>query len=180
EEKAGTIVAVNPENVEFSAGVLGGIAGLFFGGPILAAVLAVAANYGSKRENEAGDAVRAIAKTAIESFNFLSGVNSKYDVAGKAGDSLDNVVSKIKASDDSDTVSKVTDTLTDLKSKVVEISDEYDLVAKAKQALGVAGELADTAIDKSLELEKEYSVTEKVKEKVQKAIDGAQDAAKKV
>lgn len=49
----------------------------------MAAVLAVAANYGSKRDNEAGQAVRAIAANAIEAFNFITTVNSKYDVTGK-------------------------------------------------------------------------------------------------
>lgn len=50
---------------------------------MLAALLAVAANYGSKRDNEAGQAVRAVAANAIEAFNFLSTVNSKYDVTGE-------------------------------------------------------------------------------------------------
>lgn len=57
--------------------------GFFVGGPFLAAVLAIAANYGSKQENEAGDAVRAVGKTAIEAFNFLTNVNTKYDVTGE-------------------------------------------------------------------------------------------------
>lgn len=39
------------------------------------------------------------------------------------------------------------------------------------QALGVAGELADTAIEKGIELEKEYKVTDKVTEKIKKSID---------
>ncbi|CAM9680606.1 unnamed protein product [Discosporangium mesarthrocarpum] len=177
--KPATIVTVNTENVEFSAGLLGGFTGFVIGGPVLGALLAVAANYGSKRENEAGEAVRAIAKNAIEAFNFLSGVNSKYDVAGKAGASLEDAVSKIKESDDTETVTKVQDTLSNLTKQATKLSEEYDLAAKAKQALGVAGELTDTAIEKSLELEKEYSITSKVKEAAQKAIDGAQDAAKK-
>lgn len=58
-------------------------AGFVIGGPVLAAILAVAANYGSKRENEVGVAVRAVAKSAIDTFNFLSTINSKYDVTGE-------------------------------------------------------------------------------------------------
>lgn len=61
----------------------------------------------------------------------------------------------------------------DLTSQATKLSSEYDLPAKAKQALGVAGELADTAIVKGIELEKEYKVTEKVKDAVKKSIDGA-------
>ena len=58
--------------------------GFFVGGPVLAAVLAVAANYGSKQENEAGEAMRGISANAIEAFNFLTNINSKYDVTGES------------------------------------------------------------------------------------------------
>ena len=58
-------------------------AGFFIGGPVIGALAAVAANYGSKRDNEAGQAVRAIASNAIEAFNFLMTINTKYDVTGE-------------------------------------------------------------------------------------------------
>lgn len=57
--------------------------GFIVGGPFLAAVLAVAANYGSKQQNEAGDAVRAVGKTGIEILNFWTNINAKYDVTGE-------------------------------------------------------------------------------------------------
>lgn len=44
----------------------------------------MAANYGSKQENEAGDAVRGIGKNAIEAFNFWTTLNAKYDVTGES------------------------------------------------------------------------------------------------
>lgn len=47
-------------------------------------MLAVAANYGSKQENEAGEAMRGISANAIEAFNFLTNINSKYDVTGES------------------------------------------------------------------------------------------------
>lgn len=93
--------------------------------------------------------------------------------SGKAASSLDDAVTKLKESSESgETIEKVEKTLKDLSSKAGEISTEYDIPAKAKQALGVAGELADTAIDKGIELEKEYKVTEKVTDAVKKTIDG--------
>lgn len=83
-------------------------------------------------------------------------------------------MSKLKTSGDSgETIEKVEKTVKDLTSQATKLSSEYDLAAKAKQALGVAGELADTAIVKGIELEKEYKVTEKVKDAVKKSIDGA-------
>lgn len=65
-------------------------------------------------------------------------------------------------------------TVKDLSSQATKLSSDYDLPAKAKQALGVAGELADTAIVKGIELEKEYKVTDKVKDAVKKSIDSTQ------
>lgn len=83
------------------------------------------------------------------------------------------MVTKLKSSPDSaDTIGKVEETVKSLTSQASKLSSEYDLPAKARQALGVAGELADTAIDKGIELEKEYKVTDKVKDAVKKSIDG--------
>lgn len=42
--------------------------------------------------------------------------------------------------------------------QAAQLAEEYDLLAKGKQALGVVGEVADTAIAKTVELEKEYKV----------------------
>ncbi|CAM9883024.1 unnamed protein product [Ectocarpus fasciculatus] len=151
-------------------------AGFFVGGPVLAAVLAVAANYGSKQENEAGVAVRGVSANAIEAFNFLTSLNSKYDVTGKAGAQLDKAVTELKTTGEAgDTIEKVEKTVKDLTSQATKLSSEYDLPAKAKQALGVAGELADTAIVKGIELEKEYKVTDKVKDSIKKSIDSAKN-----
>ncbi|CAM9903768.1 unnamed protein product [Ectocarpus sp. 13 AM-2016] len=176
ETKGALTVAVNTENTEFSAGVLGGLAGFFVGGPVLAAVLAVAANYGSKQENEAGVAVRGVSANAIEAFNFLTTLNSKYDVTGKAGAQLDKAVTELKSNGEAgDTIEKVEKTVKDLTSQATKLSSEYDLPAKAKQALGVAGELADTAIVKGIELEQEYKVTDKVKDSIKKSINSAKN-----
>ncbi|CAN0349201.1 unnamed protein product [Ascophyllum nodosum] len=170
KEKA-PLVAVNTENTEFSAGLLGGIAGFFIGGPVIAALLAVVANCGSKRDNEAGQAVRSIAANAIEALNFITTVNSKYDVTGKAGASLDDAVAKLKERGEAgETIGKMEKTMKDITSQASKLSRDYGLPAKAKQVLGAAGELADTAIDKGIELEKEFKVTEKVKEAVQKSV----------
>jgi hypothetical protein len=49
-----------------------------------------------------------------------------------------------------------------LITQAKQLASEYDLAAKTKQALGVVGELADTAIVKTVELEKEYDVVAKV------------------
>ena len=90
---------------------------------------------------------------------------------GKAGASLDDAVAKLKENGEAgETIGKLEKTVKDITSQASKLSRDYDLPAKAKQALGAAGELADTAIDKGIELEKEFKVTEKVKEAVQKSV----------
>lgn len=68
---------------------------------------------------------------------------------GKAGQQLDKAVSELKTSGEAgETIEKVEKTVKELTTQATKLSTDYDLPAKAKQALGVAGELADTAIVK--------------------------------
>ena len=90
---------------------------------------------------------------------------------GKVGASLDDAVAKLKENGEAgETIGKLEKTVKDITSQASKLSRDYDLPAKAKQALGAVGELADTAIDKGIELEKEFKVTEMVKEAVQRSV----------
>ncbi|KAG5177124.1 hypothetical protein JKP88DRAFT_249037 [Tribonema minus] len=171
----GSLVIINKENVEFGAGVVAGVAGLVVGGPVLAVLLSVAANFGSKQENEVGDAVRGITTAALSAFNFFAGLNAKYDVTGAAASTLGGAVSKLKESDETNALEKVEGTVKEVTSKAAKLADEYDLLAKGKQALGVVGEIADTAIVKTVELEKEYKVVDKVADSVKKAVQSTKE-----
>ncbi len=70
----GPLVIVNPENVEFSAGMLGAVVGYIVGGFWSGAVVAMVANIGSKHEYKYGSTVRGLGKSAIESLNILNEV----------------------------------------------------------------------------------------------------------
>lgn len=153
--------------------MVGGLAGLVTGGPLLAVILSVAANYGSKQQNDVGDAVRGLSKSAIDFFNFLNSLNSKYDVTGQAGKSVQGYVGKLKESDESKSLERVGESIKVVTDSAKKLADEYDIVAKGKQALGVVGELADTAIIKTAELEKEYKVVDTVGAKLKDAVKTA-------
>jgi hypothetical protein len=112
------LVPASPENIEFGAGVVGGIAGLVVGGPLLAVILSLAANYGSKQKNDVGDAVRGLSSTAINTFNWLSSLNAKYDVTGQASSALGDAVDKLKQTDDTKALDKVETSLKDATAKV--------------------------------------------------------------
>ena len=177
----GKIVPIKEETIEFTAGLIGGAAGFAIGGPVLAAVGAAAANYASKSDNEAGDVVGAVSKSAIEVYNYLATLDAKYEVLGKAQKSLESALDKLKAQDnvDPEAIEKVEAALASTKSKIEEINDEYDLVGTGATALGVVGDLVEKTIKKIGELNEEYMLTDKAKAALASAVDKAKDAAAK-
>jgi len=177
----GKLVPVKEETVEFTAGLIGGAAGLFIGGPVLAAIGAAAANYIAKSDNDAGVAVGAISKSAIEIYNYLATLDSKYEVLGKAKSSLETALDKLKAQDKVDpaTIEKVETALASTTEKIAEINDEYDLVGSGMTALGVIGDLVEKTVKKVGELNEEYDLTDKAKKALSSAVDKAKEAASK-
>lgn len=180
-EPAGALVPIKEETVEFTAGLLGGAAGFVIGGPVLGALGAAAANFAAKTDQEVGEVVSAVSKSAIEVYNYLAKLDAKYELLGKAQDSLQTALDKVKSSEsvDPETVKKVEKALDSTSSKIKEINEEYDLVGAGSTALGVVGDLVEKAVKKAGELNSEYDLTDKAKESLSKAVDKAKDAAKK-
>eukprot|EP00566_Odontella_aurita_P021953 CAMPEP_0113545382 /NCGR_PEP_ID=MMETSP0015_2-20120614/11230_1 /TAXON_ID=2838 /ORGANISM="Odontella" /LENGTH=231 /DNA_ID=CAMNT_0000445741 /DNA_START=57 /DNA_END=752 /DNA_ORIENTATION=- /assembly_acc=CAM_ASM_000160 len=179
-EPAGALVPIKEETVEFTAGLLGGAAGFLVGGPILGAIGAAAANFASKTDQEVGEVVSAVSKSAIEVYNYLAKLDTKYELLGKAQDSLESALEKVKSSEqvDPETVKKVETALASTKSKITEINEEYDLVGAGSTALGVVGDLVEKAVKKAGELNSEYALTDKATASLSTAVSKAKDAAK--
>jgi hypothetical protein len=177
----GKLVPVKEETVEFAAGLIGGAAGLLIGGPVLAAIGAAAANYIAKSDNDAGVAVGAVSKSAIEIYNYLATLDGKYEVLGKAKSSLETALDKLKSQDrvDPATIEKVETALASTTEKISEINDEYDLVGSGMTALGVIGDLVEKTVKKVGELNEEYDLTDKAKKALSSAVDKAKEAASK-
>lgn len=177
----GALVPIKEETVEFTAGILGGVAGFAIGGPVLGAIGAAAANYASKSENEVSDVISAVSKSSIQVYNYLATLDEKYEVLNKAKGSLDSALSKLKSQDNVDpaTLDKVEKALASTKSKIEEVNDEYDLVGGGVTALGVIGDLVEKAVKKAGELNEEYKLTDKAQDALKSAVDKAQDAAAK-
>ena len=104
---------------------------------------------------DAGIALRGFGKAVIESWNFLATLNEKYDLTGKAAETIKSTVNKAAAENES--FDQVTKTLDSTVSKVSEINKEFDLLTKAKQALVAAGTLTDAALEKIEELNAKVS-----------------------
>ncbi|KAI2500956.1 hypothetical protein MHU86_13501 [Fragilaria crotonensis] len=176
----GKLVPIKEETVEFTAGILGGAAGFLIGGPVLGAVGAAAANYASKLDNDVADVISGISKTSIQVYNYLTQLDSKYEILTKAKASLEDSLTKLKAqgSVDPATIEKVESALATTTSKIAEINDEYDLVGAGTTALGVIGDLVEKAVKKAGELNEEYKLSDKAKEALSSAVAKAKEAAK--
>lgn len=144
------LVPIEKTTVENAAAVTGGFVGFALGGPVVALFLAAVSNYVVKKDNDAGAALRGFGKVVIESYNYLTTVNNKYDLTSKASETLKSTVSK--AASEYESLDQVTKTLDTTVTKVSEINKEFDLVTKAKQALVAAGTLSDAAFEKVDEL----------------------------
>ena len=181
KSSGGALVPIKEETVEFTAGILGAVAGLAIGGPVLAAIGAAAANYAAKTESDVSDVVSAVSKTSIQVYNYLSTLDEKYEVLDKAKGSLSSALDKLKSQDnvDPETIKKVEDALATTKAKITEVNDEYDLVGGGVTALGVIGDLVEKAVKKAGELNEEYALTTKAQEALKTAVDKAKDAADK-
>lgn len=176
----GALVAISEDSVQFTAGVLGGVAGFALAGPVGATIGAGFANFASKTvEDDVGDVIKTLSKTSLEVYNYMVKLDNKYTVLKKAQDTLQSTYDGIKDSDsvDPETIQKVEKALADTTSKITEVNDEYDIVGAGLQALGIVGDITEKAVLKTVELNKEYKLTDKGIEAVKKLIDRVQASA---
>ncbi|GMH72324.1 hypothetical protein TrRE_jg5930 [Triparma retinervis] len=175
----GALVPISEESVQFTAGIIGGVAGFALAGPVGATIGAGFANFASKTEEDVGDIVKNLSKTSLEVYNYMVKLDNKYEVLKKSQEALQASYDNIKDSEtvDPETVSKVEKALADTTSKITEINDEYDIVGAGLQALGIVGDITEKAVIKTVELNKEYKLTDKGIEAVQRLIDKVKESA---
>lgn len=166
-----SIIPVDKENVENAAAFTGGILGFVLAGPVGGIILAALTNYVSKKENESGEALRGIGKTVVESVNFLRKLNGKYQVTDKVAETVS------KAVDTGD--NEVIGTVKTASSKVKELNDEYDLVGKGKDVIGVAKTLSEAALEKIEELNSKYDFIELAKKTANTAVEKIKEQTEK-
>ena len=145
------LVPLEKTNIQNAAAVTGGIVGFALGGPIIGLILAALSNYVSKKEDsDYGVALRGFGKTVIESYNFLTTLNDKYDATGAASTRLDKFLTSAEI--ESEGFSKFTKSVDSIGTKVKEINSEFDLVGRGKQIVIAASTLSDAALEKLEEL----------------------------
>ena len=162
----GALVAVNQNNIEFSAGTIGGLAGLYLGGPVLAALLGGTTNYLSRKDvDSASSAVKGVATKGIEAYNYIGKLLINNDVSGKLKSSLAN-----SSPDAMDSIESTWKTVSDK-------ADELAVVDIAARALGVTGDALEKIVDAALAYAEENGVADKVKAASSDALTKAKAAA---
>ena len=157
------------ENVESVAGVTGGVLGFLFFGPVVGLGLAAVSMYVSKKDNDGGEAVRGVSRSVLDAVNYFSKLNNKFDVTGKVGGKLAEVVD----SNESEAVVKVKEVL----GKVSEVNSQYGLLDKGKEAIAAASKLSVDVIEKAEEYNAKYDIVGLAKDAAQKAADKAKELA---
>ncbi|KAL3798691.1 hypothetical protein HJC23_004442 [Cyclotella cryptica] len=183
------IVPINEATVQFTAGLLGATAGFLLGGPILSAILAATTNYLSRKEDDTSSSVRngneattvatspkkivdTASQTALLLYNYLARFEKENNVVDTTFRLMEGAVDKLKTMDSpaSSTIVQLETTLGDIAKKVEEWNDDYDFVNGAGTVLNSVGDLVEVSVDKVVELNEEYRLTERVGEVVRETV----------
>ena len=164
------IVPINEATVQFTAGTIGGVAGLVVGGPVVAALSATIFNYLSRKDEDKSSSstspkkiVDTAALTALHFYNFLAQFEKDNKIVDSAFKLMEKVVDKAKESEGAgDVLATLESTLGGVMSKVEELNDDYDLIGGAGTVLGSFGDLLEVGLDKVVEANEEYKFTERV------------------
>lgn len=163
------LVKVSEENKLTTASVVGGLAGLWFGGLWLGAGVFAATTFltRSDKDSDVSKAVQGIAGAGLEVLNFAAGLNAKYEITGSVGTALTDALENAKTNPDTKVVAEP---VSNLLQGVGDAIGSVDQDVGIKDTLGSiatsASELAYTATSTVAELNDKYKVTDKIKEKV--------------
>ena len=188
------LVPINESTVQFTAGTLGAVAGLLLGGgPFLAIFLSATANYLSRKDDDFQPGksdvatatspkriVDAASQTALLVYNFLAQFERDNKIVDGTLKLFEGAVDKAKQSEESgESIIALESTLGGVAKTIEGLNDDFDLVGGAGTVLNSVGDLIETSVDKVVELNKEYKLTERVGGIVKGAVDKAMDMENK-
>mmetsp|Transcript_8967 Transcript_8967/g.12857 ORF Transcript_8967/g.12857 Transcript_8967/m.12857 type:complete len:427 (-) Transcript_8967:99-1379(-) len=196
------LVPINDSTIQFTAGALGLTAGLVLGGPLLAIFLSATANYLSRKDddvvpssqsttNDDDDStatttptasssspkriVDAASQTALYLYNFLAQFERDNKIVDNTLQLLESSVSKAKQSSEEtgETITAIESTIGGLTKSAQELNDQYDLVGGAGTVLNSVGDLVEDSVDRVIDLNEQFRLTERVGGVVSESVKGA-------
>merc|ERR1719188_295528 len=174
-----SLVKVTDENVKTTASLLGGLVGFLVGGIWVGGALFAAASYFTRKDDDdISKALKGVASTGLEALNFGAAMNDKYSVTGKIGGAFTDAVDGVKSDSNKKTFDQVGEVVDGIKGAIKSVDDDVGIKDTAGSLVTSASDLAYQAIEKVVDLNKEYKVTDQLKEKVDEAVSKASGGAK--
>ena len=185
------LVPINESTVQFTAGALGATAGLLLGSPFLAIFLSATANYLSRKDDNIQSSgndgnittatspkriVDTASQTVLLIYNFLAQFERDNKIVDGTFKVFEGAVDKAKQNEESgEAIIALESTLGGLVTTIEQLNEDYDLVGGAGTVLNSVGDLVETGVDKVVELNEEYKLSDRVggivKDAVEKALD---------
>jgi len=170
------LVPINESTVQFTAGALGLTAGLVLGGPLLAIFLSATANYLSRKDDEPQPGkeesatstspkriVDTASQTALLIYNFLAQFERENKIVDGTFKLIEGAVDKAKQSEEGgETIASLENTLGGVAKSVEKLNEDFDLVGGAGTVLNSVGDLVEDSVDKVIDLNDQFKLTERV------------------
>jgi len=178
------LVPINESTVQFTAGALGLTAGLVLGGPLLAIFLSATANYLSRKDDEPQPGkeesatstspkriVDTASQTALLIYNFLAQFERDNKIVDGTFKLIEGAVDKAKQSEEGgETIASLENTLGGVAKSVEKLNEDFDLVGGAGTVLNSVGDLVEDSVDKVVDLNDQFKLTERVGSVVKGAV----------
>lgn len=171
-----SLVKVTPENTQTTASIVGGLAGLSLGGIWVGAglftVVAYLARNGDK-DDEVNKAINGASAAGLEAINYVAGINDKYGVTSGIGNAINTSLENAKTGPNKEIATAVSNFF----EGSAEAIESVDKEVKIKDSVGAVAistsELANKAVIKVLDLNKQYKVTDRIKATIEEATSSA-------
>jgi len=168
------LVKVTEENTRTTAGLIGGVVGLLTGGVWVGAGLFAVTSYLTRKDDDVSTVLKSTSASALEVLNFGSYLNDKYSVTSGVGDAFNKVLE-----DNPETKKRVDGVF----EGVAEAYESVDKDIGIKDSLGTiltsGGELASQAVEKVIEINEKYKITDQVTDKVNELVEKAKSGTAK-
>jgi len=167
-------VKVTEENAITTAGVLGGLVGLFIGGVWVGGALFAASSYlAKKKDDDLSAGLKGIASGSLEVLNYVDYLNVKYKVTDQVGSALSDALGSAKSTDSKETSDSVSGFLDTVGTAIKNFDKDVGIKDSVGNILTAGADLASQAVAKVVELNEQYKVTDQLKEKIDEAIKEA-------
>jgi hypothetical protein len=123
-------------------------------------------------DNDGATALKGVATTGLEALNFIGGVDKKYEVTSRVGSAVGEQVDKVKASSP-----KAAEIIDGVGSAIETVDKEVGIGSSLSSVVTSSSSIASDVVDKAIETNEKYSITDKIKDTIDDAVAKVQKKA---